>query len=87
MDGASDDEEEDQRIPNGDHSQNLREDDEDLMDPVDVRITSYLNRICIPYLFRSVRPLLRRMSGYRASSEVSKKTSPTPETTRLNLFA
>ena len=41
----------------------------------------------LPYLFRSVRPLLRRMSGYRASSEVSKKTSPTPETTRLNLFA
>ena len=38
MDGASDDEE-DQRIPNGDHSQNLREDDEDLRDPVDVRIT------------------------------------------------
>ena len=35
---ASDDEE-DQRIPNGDHSQNLREDDEDLRDPVDVRIT------------------------------------------------
>ena len=47
MDGASDDEEEDQRIPNGDHSQNLREDDEDLMDPVDVRITSYLTRIYI----------------------------------------
>ena len=38
MDGASDDEE-DQRITNGDHSQNLREDDEDLRDPVDVRIT------------------------------------------------
>ena len=47
MDGASDDEEEDQRIPNGDHSQNLREDDEDLMDPVDVRITSNLTRIYI----------------------------------------
>ena len=40
MDGASDDEE-DQRIPNGDHSQNLREDDEDLRDPVDVRITLF----------------------------------------------
>jgi len=38
MDGASDDEE-DQRIPNGDHSQNLREDDEDLRDPVDERQT------------------------------------------------
>ena len=38
MDGTSDDEDEDQRIPNGDLSRDLRQDDDDLRDPVDVRM-------------------------------------------------
>ena len=89
MDGTSDDEDEDQRIHNGDLSRDLRQDDDDLRDPVDVRMLSSLFPIVFtdPYLIRSVRLLLRRMSGYRVSSEVSTKTSLTPETTRLNLFA
>ena len=39
MDGTSDDEE-DERIANGDLSRDLRQDDDDLMDPVDVRLYS-----------------------------------------------
>ena len=39
MDGTSDDEDEDQRIPNGDLSRDLRQDDDDLRDPVDVRMS------------------------------------------------
>jgi len=39
MDGTSDDEDEDQRIPNGDLSRDLRQDDDDLRDPVDERQT------------------------------------------------
>ena len=30
--------------------------------------------------------MLRRMRGYRVSSEVSRRISPTPETTRSDLF-
>ena len=84
MDGTSDDEDEDQRIPNGDLSRDLRQDDDDLRDPVDVRKLYSLFPIVFtdPYLIRSVRLLLRRMSGYRVSSEVLRRTSPTPETTR-----
>ena len=84
MDGTSDDEDEDQRIPNGDLSRDLRQDDDDLRDPVDVRMfcSSFRFVFTDPYLIRSVRLLLRRMSGYRVSSEVLRRTSPTPETTR-----
>ena len=84
MDGTSDDEDEDQRIPNGDLSRDLRQDDDDLRDPVDVRKLYSLFPIVFtdPYLIRSVRLLLRRTSGYRVSSEVLRRTSPTPETTR-----
>ena len=84
MDGTSDDEDEDQRIPNGDLSRDLRQDDDDLRDPVDVRMfySSFPIVFTDPYLIRSVRLLLRRMSGYRVSSEVLRRTSPTPGTTR-----
>ena len=84
MDGTSDDEDEDQRIPNGDLSRDLRQDDDDLRDPVDVRMfySSFPSVFTDPYLIRSVRLLLRRTSGYRVSSEVLRRTSPTPETTR-----
>lgn len=88
MDGTSDDEDEDQRISNGDLSRDLRQDDDDLRDPVDVRM-SFSSRITFLtniILYRSVRPLLRRTSGYRVSSEVSRRTSPTPEMTRWDHF-
>ena len=88
MDGTSDDEDEDQRISNGDLSRDLRQDDDDLRDPVDVRLlySSWYRLLYNIILFRSVRPLLRRTSGYRVSSEVSRKTSQTLEMTRWDHF-
>ena len=55
MDGNSDDE--DEQMPNGDISSNLREDDDDLRDPVNVRM---IIKMCSNWILTVINLLLSR---------------------------